>query len=335
MQILDLDGLRYRPFDYSSDTQQACTLFQTVFGHSVTSDHWHWKYQQGPGRGFAVAVEDLSSARLVGHMGVILLPGVQGGQPLNMGQVCDVMIHPAYRAGLANNNIYARMNQALQRLIAAQQPIYLFGFPGRTPANLGIRIGVYRRLGICHASHVAQSKERTWWRKWLPGTVHAQACTQLDDAAMHSLERIWSQSLCAPPPAPEDSWHTRPHIVKNAAYVRWRYFSQPQPANQSYMLWWLSKGYRNVAQGWLVTKLKPEPTIVDGCLPVGQTWIDASVQALPKPSALGGSGNWVTWLPLSTNRAEPTPIHAVEFLGQPWRTHWASPQFQPGDTDVF
>lgn len=340
MQTLDLDGLRYRPFDYDKDTEQACALFQTVFGPRIASAHWLWKYQQGPNAGLGVAVQDISSGRLVGHMGVITLPGIQAGKPLAMGQVCDVMIHPEHRSGLGPDSIYARMNQTLERLTTGRD-IYLFGFPGRTPANLGIRIGVYRRLGICHTSQIPQEWQdghQHWWHKWrtwLPTALRAKACQQLDASHIPKLDRIWTRNLPQPatPQSPGNDEYMRPRIVKNAAYVRWRYFSAQHTAQQRYTLWWLHQG-RDVI-GWLMTALVPQPIVIDSCLPSQLHWLDASIRALPTPTSLGTQGNWVTWLPLSAASVQPTPIHAVEILGRPWHNHWPSPQFQPGDTDVF
>lgn len=343
----EADGFRYRQLCPETDLAGICQLFEVVFHQPMEPSYWRWKYAQVPAGGsFNVVVEQVSTGRLVGHMGVIVVPGERAGEALRMGQVCDVMLHPEVRAGIGPHSIYQRMNNALRRLAHApsqepQAPLFMYGFPGLRPAKLGERIGVYRPLQICTEYHSAAAPKSAWaaflgrqnpWRlrvQPLPASVDAWS-----DALLDALWQRHCLRLAAQPQG-----DAAPRITKNAAYLRWRYLQHPQqfPAGESgagrYTLWLVRRQGRSPL-GWLVTREQPKPEVIDSCLPPGVAW--ATLQALPLPgAAVPPAGGWTSWLPQTQATATPTPIHAVEVLGQPFHPHWQNPHFQPGDTDVF
>ncbi len=341
------DSFRFRRLCQQTDLPAVCELFETVFRQPMTPNHWQWKYGQAPaGGGFNVVVEHIPTGRLVGHMGVIVVPGERAGEALRMGQVCDVMLHPEVRSGIGPRSIYQRMNNALRDLAHAplqepQTPLFMYGFPGQRPATLGERIGVYRPLQICteyHSVNVPPSAWSSFWKKHDPRRLQIQAqpatAHAWSDTCLNALWQRHRAQLAAHPQA-----YAAPRITKNAAYLRWRYLRHPQqfPAGEGgvarYTLWLLWR-YRQTPLGWLVTREQPQPVVVDSCLPPGSGWAAAALRALPPPATSTPSG-WVSWLGHAHATAKPTPIHAVEVLGQPFHAHWPSSNFQPGDTDVF
>lgn len=340
------DGLRFRRLLPHEDPAKVCQLFETVFQQPMAPAHWCWKYGQSPGaESYNLVVEQVASGRLVGHMGVIVVPGRRAGAALRMGQVCDVMLHPAFRAGIGPGSLYQRMNDALRRVVHApvpggSAPLFMYGFPGLRPANLGERIGVYRRMQIC-TEYTAEgaSQGRGWsaaWARGNPWRLRAQALHGEGGALSDALlDAIWQRHCAQLSALP--ALDAVPRIVKNAAYVRWRYLQHPQQlraaaAGEPLYTLWLLRRLGQEPLGWLVTRAQPQPIVVDSCLPPGTGWAAAAVRALPQP---GPARGWVSWLPQARALATPTPIHAVEVLGQPFHTDWPCPQFQPGDTDVF
>lgn len=340
------DGLRFRRLQPHEDLAQVCQLFETVFQQPMPPDHWHWKYRQSPGaESYNLVVEQVATGRMVGHMGVIVVPGCRAGAALRMGQVCDVMLHPEFRAGIGPGSLYQRMNDALRRVVHApvpgeSPPLFMYGFPGLRPANLGERIGVYRRMQICtEYTAEAAGQGRGWpaaWARRNPWRLRAHARHGEGGACSDALlDAIW-QRHCARLSA-QPALDAVPHIVKNAAYVRWRYLQHPQQLRAAaegdslYTLWLLQR-LGQAPVGWLVTRAQPQPVVVDSCLPPGAAWAASALAALPPPGTTQG---WVSWLPQARALATPTPIHAVEVLGQPFHPDWPCPQFQPGDTDVF
>lgn len=346
---LEADGFRFRRLRPQADLPGICQLFETVFHQPMDPSYWRWKYAQAPaGESFNAVVEHIATGRLVGHMGVIVVPGMRAGAALRMGQVCDVMLHPDVRAGIGPSSIYQRMNGALRQLAHAPSqeprvPLFMYGFPGLRPAKLGERIGVYRPLQICTEYHSATAPQSAWaafWRRHSPLRLRAQALPASADAWSDALlDALWQRHCVRLAAQPEGD--AAPRITKNGAYLRWRYLMHPhqfaagEGGAPRYTLWLLRR-FGQSAFGWLVTREQPQPVVVDSCLPPGPAWVTAALQELPPPgpAASGGPG-WVSWLPQSQATASQTPIHAVEVLGQPFHPHWPSPHFQPGDTDVF
>lgn len=344
---IELDGVRYRRLNPLTDLGAVCQLFETVFHQPMTQAHWQWKYLQGPGAGsFSIVAEDMTTQKMIGHMGALVLPGMRDGGALRMGQVCDVMLHPEYRAGIGPKSTYFCMNQAMRQLAHSPQqsalvPLYMYGFPGKRPANLGERIGVYRRLQVC-TEYMTETdlRESHWlqkiWRRVKPGQLRVQPMDESEflqrSALLDDIWQRYSQAI-----EKNKGLSQTPRLIKNAAYLRWRYWMNPsqlqQKGNPPYAMWLLLKGRFPV--GWFVTRLQPCPTVVDSCLLPG--WNEAALRALPRPSCGDGQdqGSWVSWLAQSHMPSKLTPIHAVEVLGQPFHPDWPCPAFQPGDTDVF
>lgn len=358
--ILQDAGLRYRRLEPAADAPAVCRLFGAAFGQLLAPAHWRWKYGEGPGECFGVVVEHLATGDLVGHMGVRVLPGLRLGAALRMGQVCDVMIHPDHRAGIGSRSPYSLMHRALVELArtgaAGPDPLYLYGFPGTRQTRLGARLGFYRPLYVCTAWRARPARGARWTlRRWFGR--HALRLERVP-------ERDWSRydawldalagSLHSPPFAPprplvgdrrEQNVRERevpadavPRIVKNAAWLRWRYRDQPRPREPAlsplsprspYTLWLAHR--QGAAAGWLVTRALPEPVVVDSLLPSGE--LAAALAELQHLSP--APGGWASWLAHEPAAAAPTAIHAVEMLGARFHPDWPAPVFQPGDTDVF
>ncbi|WP_313074021.1 hypothetical protein [Melaminivora sp.] len=341
----DADGLRYRPLDPARDVSAVCALFETVFQQPLTPAAWHWKYLGGPQAGsFSVVAEEVATASLIGHIGVQALPGTRENRPIRLGQTCDVMLHPRARAGFGPQSTYVRMNDALRALVQARQdaPQYLYGFPGQRPARLGERVGVYAPLQVCTQYTVPPPPPRPgllpaiWHRLSGMGPLRVRlSAIQPTAAADAVLDALWQRHLQALGAHPQ--LHAAPRLVKDAAYLRWRYWGHPQQhaaagGSPLYTVWLLEDA-RGPA-GWLVTRAQPDPVVVDSCLPPGAAWSEAALQALPAPAGAPGA-RWTCWLPLPGAQARATPIHAVRVLPRPEHDGWPIPVFQPGDTDVF
>lgn len=342
------DGFSYRSLHAPQDVPGVCHLFETVFHQSMSLSHWDWKYQQAPGsERLSVVVERVATSEIVGHMGMIIVPGLRAGQPLRMGQICDVMLHPQVRAGIGPHGMYQRMHSALRSLAhapstVARAPLFMYGFPGTRPAVLGERVGLYRRMQICteYVSSLPVHDGKGWsafWARNNPWRLQALPQPPVQQAWSDTvLDGVWQRHLKLIAAQPQ--LDAAPRIVKNAAYLRWRYLHHPmqqQSVGQAlpYTLWLLRRmGFAPI--GWLITRRDPHPVVVDSCLPPEPGWAEAALQALPAPRATSAAG-WISWLAQANAQAVQTPIRAVEALGQPFHPDWPSPQFQPGDTDVF
>ena len=360
-QPLALDGspLVMRGLHADHDLQGLCGLFGEVFGQPMEQSQWRWKYMQAPGsQHYHAIAANAQTGRLMGHMGVIILPGVRGRQPIRMAHATDLMISPLARSGIGPDSVYRHiMHTVRERALDAgpdAAPLFMYGFPGQRPATLAMRLGIQRRLQICTQYTLpAVTAPRGFWAQWWArvGRRPLQAVAQPADAQSWSdavLDPIWQRragELAAL--AQTDPAGARPSLVKNAAYLRWRYLQHPQQHAQGaggvpfYTLWLLRRRGQPPC-GWVVTRLQPQPIVVDSCLPGGSQAVVAALRALPPPATLMPSTSlqaaetpWVSWLHHPQAQASETPIWATAMQGAQFHENWPGPEFQPGDTDVF
>ncbi|WP_305807255.1 GNAT family N-acetyltransferase, partial [Stenotrophomonas sp. YIM B06876] len=99
-QALDGSPLVMRGFDAGHDLQGLCQLFSDVFGQPMAQEQWRWKYMQAPGsQHYHALAAHAHTGQLLGHMGVIIVPGVCGGQAIRMAHATDLMVSPLARTG--------------------------------------------------------------------------------------------------------------------------------------------------------------------------------------------------------------------------------------------
>lgn len=309
--------MRLDILDLSADhTPQACDLFLSVFGHSITPEQWRWKYEQGPRLGSLNLVARDTQGQLVGHAGTTVFAGSLQGRTLPMAQVCDIMVLPEARGGLGPAGTYPRLVEALRQQLLARYPgVLAYGFPGTRPFKLGERMGYYRRLYDIRESTLGPGIA-VW-----SGRLKGWSVVPADwDAA--SLDSAWSQLGASQP---------GPIVMRSADYLAWRYRDHPQ---HRYRLWTCRRWWRDA--GWLVTRALPDGTecVVDALLS-HPAEASAAVAALSRVMAAQTriAPTIRTWMPLRQQAV--TPIVAMEFRVQDWHADWPVPAFQPGDTDVY
>ena len=358
-RALDGSPLVMRGLDGDNDLQGLCQLFSDVFGQPMDTSQWRWKYMQAPGsQHYHAVAAHAHTGQLLGHMGVIILPGVRGGQPIRMAHATDLMVSPLARTGLGPDSVYRHiMHTVRERALDAgpdAAPLFMYGFPGQRPATLAMRLGIQRRLQICTqyalpATTAPRGALAQWWAR--VGRRPLQAVAQPADAQFWSdavLDPIWQHragELAVQ--AQTDPASARPSLVKNAAYLRWRYLLHPQQNAAGsggaplYTLWLLQRRGQPPC-GWVVTRLQPQPIVVDSCLPGGPQAVVTALRALPPPATLVPASSlqpiettWVSWLRHPQAQATETPIWATAMQGAQFHENWPSPEFQPGDTDVF
>lgn len=359
-QPVALDGspLVMRGLNADDDLQGLCGLFNDVFGQPMEQSQWRWKYMQAPGsQHYHAIAANAQTGRLMGHMGVIVLPGVRGGQPIRMAHATDLMISPLARSGIGPDSVYRHiMHTVRARALDAgpdTAPLFMYGFPGQRPATLAMRLGIQRRLQICTQYTLPTTAPKGLWLQWWARVDRRplQAVAQPADEQSWSdavLDPIWQRradELAAQ--AQMDPAGARPSLVKNAAYLRWRYLLHPQQHAAGaggaplYTLWLLRRRGQP-PRGWVVTRLQPQPIVVDSCLPGGPQAVVAALRSLPAPATLMPASalqtaetTWVSWLHHPQAQALETPIWATAMQGAQFYENWLSPEFQPGDTDVF
>ncbi len=322
--------LHIRRLDPQREVDAFLDMFMSVYGHPMSHAQWHWKYATGPNTSVHNWVaEHADTGQLLGHIGAVLLPGYNPeapGQALHWTQIGDVMVVAQARGDLGQGSVYRQLVTHMQRQLIGQYlqkeatQLYAYGFPGERPFRLGERMGFYRRLYNCdnylyNDLLKKKSQASAWWRRWWSPPLTLSVAPAWDAP---TLDRLW-HSLSAT--------LTGPSVIKNSAYLLWRYHHHPQIV---YTLWWCMYASRLV--GWLITAPGGDGrVVVIDSLVDPQHWSEAA-HAL---AAQHSGQDCVGWRPVEGASIQPTPIVAIEICTSQFHETWPVPQFQPGDTDVF
>lgn len=299
-----------------------CRLFESVYGHPMDLDTWRWKYNGAPsGLSLQLIARDLTTGEMIGHIGVVLLPGrlQKGSKPdVLWAQIGDIMVLESARGDMRLTGVYPRlvrrMQDELQTLVGHRQ-VFAYGFPGVRPFRLGQRLGYYREIQRCQITHYKPMAAPPWWqwRHWLPLRLRKISC----DETLKPVDAIDQQQAQGP------------SLLKNAEYLEWRYRRHP---GRKYTGWWTSNR-KGQPTGWIFTSVSEDGrslTIIDSQLPKGDRHL--AIQALILANPDQRIQGWLSAMPGTT---ESTPIVATEFGTPDFHPAHPSPLFQPGDTDVF
>jgi len=298
------------------DIPQACQLFHRVFGHSVSAEHWRWKYMQGPRLGGLNFVARDAAGQLTGHAGASIFPGVMQAASLSMAQLSDVMVDSSARGGYSASTVYPRLMKTMQEALGNRFAApYAYGFAGVRQFKLGIRLGYYRELQRYRPAYFTPASPTAWSGAfWLAREMEWD---------LARLDKIWARRL------PEIR---RPTVSRSGAYLAWRY--RDHPVNR-YQLWLLSHLSRD--RGWCITRTMPEGEIciVDALLPAADSSRSLATLAAALAKSLPKLPPIYSWL-LQTGQSQSVePVVGGEFKLDHWHTEYPDPQFQPGDTDVY
>lgn len=300
-----------------ADIPQACQLFQTVFGQSITSQQWLWKYQQGPRLGGLNCVARDANGQLIGHVGASIFPASCGNISLAMAQVCDVMVLPSARSTYSSQTVYPRLLRMLQSTLATRYHVgYAYGFAGLRQVKLGQRLGLYRALQAYRPVYINSNESRDWG--------HSLWRVSTEPWSLTRLNRIWQRHALQ---------LASPTVCRTGQYLFWRYRDHPV---HTYQLWVLTHLLRD--RGWFITRALPngETCVVDALLPAGadpEPILKVLASAIAKSRT--AQSRVFTWMLQARENRGPDAVIACEVKLKQWQTSYPDPLFHPGDTDVF
>lgn len=205
------------------------TLFEAVFRHPMTAEHWAWKY--GGGRGHAVGL--VQDGRLVAHYGGLSRELRLFGRPARGCQVCDVMVAPQANRSLARRGPMQRIAATFLELqIGNGLPHEVgFGFPSRRHHGVADRLQLYaavdRIVQLSWPSAVAPSRA-PWRLQAMYGDEHALSPPQA--AAVQALWAAMASDLADLAVG-----------VRDARWLAWRYRQRPGIRYELWLLlsrWW-------------------------------------------------------------------------------------------------
>lgn len=302
--------------DYQPGDEDAIIeLFTTVFGQPMSRLQWQWKYT-GTGQPSSKLAFD-AQGRLVGHAGAIPLRGWRHGQPWPFFQICDVMVHPAARGALGDNNLFTRLLRELLTGLATRWPqAFAYGFPGQRPFRLGAYVHVY---GQVERACTLEWSARPGWRLRLG--------TRPLDWNDERLDRLWARRA---------NDHALA-LIRDRDYLSWRYARHPALKYQLFGLFLATH-----LLGWVVTcPTGDRLRVVDLLVQPGR--LRGALAALEPMALAQGLRTLEIWLPerwyLATGRT-PTPTEVV-VANMTWALPIPTAEVQEtlyytmGDLDIF
>jgi len=166
-------------FYTSVDETQVLSLFKVCFGESMGRDLWRWKYQQQA----ELSTVAFQGNRAVGFFGVRSTVTNVFGSSTRVAQICDVMVHPSYSAGLARASLFRKLKECFTKTYVGEnlRYPYAFGFPTQRAYALGERLRVYTKVG------------EIFRLSWKPKPVKRRKLgfRAFDRADASSLSKIW------------------------------------------------------------------------------------------------------------------------------------------------
>lgn len=183
-------------------------LFQSVFGHTMPSVQWEWKYQYSALRGTLLR----RGTRAVAFFGGMPRRFVHQGQAHVAVQNGDVMVLPDERGVFSR---HGALYQAAAHFFGhhvgpAHEYEFAFGFPSERHFRLGAKLGLYVEAGrMMELRWTPLPKQRHFWRH----------CESLAEALEPDFEALWRRM--------QHDWPDLYLPVRDAERWRYRYLQHP------------------------------------------------------------------------------------------------------------
>ncbi len=184
-------------------------LFQDCFGHSMSEQHWRWKYRDADRLGIAA----FENNRMVAFYGGMPRQLIAMGEQIAGIQVGDVMVHPDFRTSLSRKGPFQIVASTfLEQNLSRTAPYQLgFGFPNRRAFKVAERLGLYRQ-----ADEVVQLS-------WAPVNSAIPSWLKLviepAEALLPNVHRVWAEM--------QTGFEASILGLRDAQYLQARYIDAP------------------------------------------------------------------------------------------------------------
>lgn len=191
----------------SQDFEGVATLFQEVFGHSLSRELWAWKYANGRGN----SVVATRHGEVVAHYGGMYRDILLDGKPAWAFQACDVMVHPRERGVMTKQGPFLLTAATVAEIYA---PLGLgFGFPNSRAMLVAEKMGLYSEVGHMVSVRWEPSDPGYRWR------TRARALIRHDPADRERVQALWK--------AMAQDLDGSVVGVRDWDYLEYRYFNHP------------------------------------------------------------------------------------------------------------
>ncbi len=261
----------YRP----EDERAVLDLWQLAFGRSLDPDLWRWKYVDNP---FGMRVLVCFDAG--GEIAVVMYSGVPyrarwNGRAVEIVQLMDIMSHPDVR----KTGLFIKAAEVFFELFAGGDSVLYYGIPGRYHFDIGAKYLHYSELpsGVAYLRGPTRELAR-------PGGFLSHS-VRLINRPSKELDRVWTGVAGHYPLA----------AVRDAAFVDWRFFRNPQ---REYRVYIVHSGITRRPRGYAVVGVDGGTArLVDVVTPPDRGVIAALSGRLAADLAARDVDHIETWLP--------------------------------------
>ncbi|MDX2436433.1 MAG: GNAT family N-acetyltransferase [Acidobacteriota bacterium] len=259
----------------AEDERRVLDLWRVAFGKELDADLWRWKYVDNPfGMRVLVCRDPKTEAAVVVYSGVPYRAR-WNGREVEIVQLMDIMSHPDVR----KTGLFIKAAEVFFDTFAGGQSVLYYGIPGRYHFDIGAKYLDYSELesGVAYLRGSTGELART--SELFGPSVH------VIDRPTRELDRIWAEVAAHYPLA----------AVRDAAFVDWRFFRNPQ---RDYIVYVFRAGLTRRPRGYAVVGVDGKSArLVDILMPPDRAMIAAFSGRMAAELATREIETIETWLP--------------------------------------
>ncbi|MBT5379217.1 MAG: GNAT family N-acetyltransferase, partial [Opitutae bacterium] len=193
-------------------------LFKAAFKEEMSTDQWHWKYDDGRGTGVIVRRGD----EVVAYFGGTERRVIYKGEAVCAIQCGDSMVAEAHRGTLSKKGpFYLSVTAFLGKYVGFNRPYLLsYGFPNARAMRLAEHLGMYAEVGnLVDVTWPAQNSS----------AFNSVEFDFESSEHRHTLNQLW-QKMAA-------EFVDRSIGVRDLEYLRHRYYNHPELNYQLHLVY--------------------------------------------------------------------------------------------------
>jgi hypothetical protein len=259
----------------AEDERRVLDLWHVAFGKDLDVDLWRWKYVDNPfGMRVLVCSDPQTEAAVVVYSGVPYRAR-WNGREVEIVQLMDIMSHPDVR----KTGLFIKAAEAFFDRFAGGDSVLHYGIPGRYHFDIGAKYLHYSEL----ESGAAYLRGSTCDLECGAGLFRPSV--QVLERPTADLDQVWD----------EVAGHYPLAAVRDASFVNWRFFLNPQ---RDYLLYVLRTGFARRPRGYAVVGIEEGVArLVDVLAPPDPAIIEALSGRVAADLSTRGIDTIETWLP--------------------------------------
>ena len=242
-------------------------LRKEVTGKDMSLKEWYWKFKgQGNEKVFSIVMEETTHG-IIGHWGGIPLKMLHDGREMTGVAGCNVMIHPKFRSFVR----FKKLHNLFVQEFAKDSVTFIYGFPTEKTFMLPAeKLGLWERIEDINESVKDvrfHSRPVRFLFKFLP--------IDFNDGR---IDTLWN----------DVKYQFDLSIIKDAAYLNWRYEKNPRFKYEIWGLW--KRWYGNLIAFVVIKREESENFIImdmvfrKGMLPVLLSKVEDLAYSMSKSS---------------------------------------------------